>query len=127
MHMMLTSIDPPGAADRRWRCRDCGLSGTYDHVAGQPCPAAKIGSITPEQQLEAWTKGESLCPNTRGECCPDFSCCRPKLLWPPEKRAAFVAANQGTREKMLMGSLGAAIAEASEKAYVTRGEPKDHE
>lgn len=27
MHMTLTAIDPPGSADRRWRCMDCGLSG----------------------------------------------------------------------------------------------------
>jgi hypothetical protein len=131
MHMTMTAIDPPGAADRRWQCPDCGLVGTFDDVASTPCTAAKVGTITPEQQLEAWASGDSVCPSTKGECCPDFSCCQPKLAWAPERRASFVAADQGMREKMLMGSLGSAISLAldgkSKKVYVTRGEPKDRE
>ncbi len=83
---------------------------------------------TPDDQLKRWAAGESLCPNTNGECCPDFSCCRPKLKWPPEKRAKFVAAGQREREKMLMGALGALVKDATgEDAYVTRGDPTDHE
>ena len=127
MHMTLTAIDPPGSADRRWRCMDCGLSGTFDDVRSKTCPAARVGNILPAHQLEAWAQGRSLCPSTTGECCPDFSCCRPKLGWQLERRAAFVAADQETREKMLVGSIVAAASDASVKTYVTRGEPKDHE
>lgn len=65
------------------------------------------GAPTPEEQLRRWAAGESVCPNTRHECCPDFSCCRPKLGWPLDRRAKFMAAGQGEREKMLMSSLGA--------------------
>jgi hypothetical protein len=72
-------------------------------------------------------KMESVCPNTRHECCPDFSCCRQSLAWPLEKRAKFLAADQGTREKMMMGALGALMDDTETKAYVTRGEPRDHE
>jgi hypothetical protein len=70
--------------------------------------------------------GNSVCPNTRHECCPDFSCCKPHLAWPLKKRAEFVAADQGTREKMLLGSLNVLVAETID-GNVTRGEPTDHE
>lgn len=61
--------------------------------------------MTGEQQLRLWVAGRPKCPNDRDECCPDFSCCRPKLLWPKAKRVAFLKANQATREQMLMGAL----------------------
>src|SRR5271170_2025805 len=82
------------------------------------------GAPTPQEQLARWAAGESVCPNTKHDCCPDFSCCRPQLAWPMEKRAKYVAADQGTREKMLMGSLGAAIDDlmAGKKVHITRGE-----
>jgi len=85
------------------------------------------GAPTPDEQLARWAAGESVCPNTRHECCPDFSCCRPKLAWPLERRAKFVAADQGTREKMMMGALGTLMSDIGTKAYISRGEPRDHE
>jgi hypothetical protein len=86
------------------------------------------GAPTPDEQLQRWAAGDAVCPNTRHECCPDFACCKPQLAWPPEKRARFVAADPGTREKMMMGSLGGLVAEATdEKVHITRGEPTDHE
>jgi hypothetical protein len=85
------------------------------------------GAPTPDEQLAKWAAGTSVCPNSRHECCPDFSCCKPTLAWPLDKRAKFVAADQGTREKMMMGALGDLVAETGKKAYVTRGEPTDHE
>jgi hypothetical protein len=85
------------------------------------------GAPTPERQLLRWANGEAICPNTRHECCPDFGCCRPKLAWSLEKRRKYVFAEQGEREKMLMGALGAAVAEAGGVAFVTRGDPADHE
>jgi hypothetical protein len=103
--MTMRSVDPPGATNRRWRCSDCGEQGTFDELRAKPCAKANIGDLSPDQQIAAWVEGRSVCPNTRGECCPDFSCCMPKLLWPPEKRAAFAQAEQGVREKMMMGAI----------------------
>jgi hypothetical protein len=124
--MTMTAMDPPGAYDRRWRCRDCGEEGTLDVLRAQSCAKARVGDLSPEQQLAAWVDGRSICPNTDGECCPDFSCCTPKLLWPPEKRAAFAKAEQGTREKMMAGSVDGLLESVGEKVRVTRGEPGDH-
>jgi hypothetical protein len=87
-----------------------------------PC---MCGIVTPDVQLRRWAAGDPVCPSTTGECCPDFSCCRPKLLWPEEKRRLFVQADQRTRETMLVGSLGALIADAGLRAHVIGGpEPK---
>ncbi len=90
------------------------------------------GAPTPDEQLARWVEGDAVCPNTNHECCPDFGCCRPKLLWPEDKRRKFAAASQGEREKMMMGALGAVIADVGTaetpiRAYVTRGVPTDHE
>lgn len=85
------------------------------------------GAPTPEEQLARWAAGGPICPNTRHECCPDFSCCNIKLLWPQEKRLKYVDADQGTREKMLMGSLSALVEAAGVTAHVTRGVPEDFE
>ncbi len=63
--------------------------------------------MTPAEQIARWVAGEPRCPNDRGECCPDFSCCRPSLLWPEAARRAFAAAAQPEREHMLLGSLAA--------------------
>lgn len=72
--------------------------------------------MTGKEQLALWAAGESKCKNDRDECCPDFSCCVPQLQWPEEKRKKFMKAvldgDDGTREKMLMGALGAAIVES---------------
>lgn len=68
--------------------------------------------LTPERQLEQWQKGNSLCPNTHGECCPDFSCCNRKLLASQEVRDAYVAGTQEGRERLLgqfLGALGESI------------------
>ena len=61
--------------------------------------------MTPAQQLKRWVAGRPQCPNSRGECCPDFSCCRPKLLWPESQRVAFRDASQEVRERMMLGAL----------------------
>ncbi len=46
--------------------------------------------LTPAAQLKLWVAGKPKCPNSNGECCPDFSCCYPKLLIPLAKRKAYV-------------------------------------
>lgn len=68
-------------------------------------PARRGRKLTPMRQLEEWVKGRPACPNTSGECCPDFSCCNPDLLWHGTLREAFLAANPSDRETMLMGAL----------------------
>lgn len=83
------------------------------------------GAPTPDEQLRMWAAGESVCPNTRHECCPDFSCCKPQLGWPLEKRAKYVAAGRGEREKMLIGALSDLAVDAGAKVHVTRGDVKD--
>lgn len=40
-----------------------------------------------------------------GECCPDFSCCCPEMIWPREKRYLFVAGDSETRYRMMVGAL----------------------
>lgn len=85
------------------------------------------GAPTPDEQLSRWAQGDSVCPNSRHECCPDFSCCvLAGKSWPLDKRAQFIAADQGTREKMMMGALSALVSD-EKKIHVTRGEPTDHE
>lgn len=82
------------------------------------------GAPTAEEQLQMWADGKAVCPNQDHECCPDFSCCKPHLMWNEEKRKRYMATTQSEREKMLMGALGALLGST---AYVTRGNPTDHE
>ncbi len=73
--------------------------------------------LTPERQLALWVAGKPQCPNTRNECCPDFSCCKPKLLAPLAMRKRFVAASQEEREKMMLGDfLGKFVADVNKKS-----------
>ena len=69
-----------------------------------------------DYQLREWAEGRpwhnpwgpdgSYGEDSRdGECCPDFSCCRPDLIWNRERRFAFVAANSEIRTNMLVGAL----------------------
>ena len=83
--------------------------------------------LTPERQLEAWLRGESLCPNTRDECCPDFSCCIPSALVPIEQRQAFVDATQEVREAMCVGFLGGLSEAASDSKVHIAGQIPDPE
>ena len=60
------------------------------------------GAPSPDEQLRRWAEGDPTCPNSNHECCPDFSCCRPNLLWPADRRAKFVTAGQSERKKMMI-------------------------
>lgn len=40
-----------------------------------------------------------------GECCPDFSCCCPDMIWGRERRYAFVSAEGEGKYRMLLGAL----------------------
>ena len=91
-------------------------------IPGLTDPVVVRTEVTPEKQLKAWVEGVPLCPNSVGNCCPDFSCCQPSLMWPLEKRRAFRDSTESQRARMLQGSLrdGAALAKRIEAAG---GEP----
>lgn len=76
-----------------------------------------IGRLFPvDVQLQRWLAGDSVhngASRTDGECCPDFSCCVPRLLAPLEEREAFVAAPEGERMRMLMMFLGRGARESA--------------
>lgn len=59
-----------------------------------------------EKQLDEWVKGNPIHNKVDDECCPDFSCCRPHLLIPEERRKAFKAADDRQRESMLVSAIG---------------------
>ena len=67
------------------------------------------------EQLGLWVEGKSVHRGSRteGECCPDFSCCRPELLAPKDVREVFAAAykleNEPVVMRMLMAFLGEAL------------------
>lgn len=125
-HAELVRVGKPPSPT--WRCSLCHVEGTLAEVRATSCSfihRTKRGAVlTPDEQLALWARGDDQCPNEHGECCPDFACCHPASAWPLDKRGRFLAADQGTREKMMMGALGA-LAEGA-GAYVTRGEPGDH-
>jgi hypothetical protein len=64
-------------------------------------------------QEESWLAGEPKHNHFKNECCPDFSCCEPSLLWPLEKRQLFVDSNEDARLELMFGSLFDAIALAT--------------
>lgn len=75
--------------------------------------------MKPDEQLQRWVDGDPVHNDNHpagiegGECCPDFSCCKPDLLAPPEVRQAFQRAceegDEKTVNRMLAGFLGALI------------------
>lgn len=68
-------------------------------------------NLSPQEQLTRWVAGNSQCPNSDNECCPDFSCCVPKMKWPQAAREAFAAGGQRKREEMMCGVVDALIAD----------------
>lgn len=90
--------------------------------------------MTSNEQLQEWLKGNSIHNDDvwidivdssgnvlrrecgkGGECCPDFSCCRPELKWEDDQRRIFVE-NESLRSGMLMMSLSALL--DSESVYI---------
>jgi hypothetical protein len=59
--------------------------------------------MTNDEQLSCWVAGQSI---HTAECTPDFSCCKPVLLWPHHIRQRFVTGTDRERNVMLMFSLG---------------------
>ena len=58
-----------------------------------------------------------------GECCPDFSCCAPNMLWPKVAREAFGVASTEDRSRMLYGGLAALVNEHGPKGVYVAGDP----
>jgi hypothetical protein len=73
-----------------------------------------------DHQLNEWVKGISIHNNDAsikivddndnvirtveikgGECCPDFSCCKPQLGWSLELRQKFMDSDENTRQNMM--------------------------
>jgi hypothetical protein len=71
-----------------------------------------------QKQLALWVAGNPQHNTFADECCPDFSCCQPELLWPEEKRKAFAEANEEYRNHMLMGGINAIMVLNDTEAYV---------
>jgi len=72
------------------------------------------------EQLNLWVEGQSTHDDKLGECCPDFSCCRPELLAPKEVRELFCKAysedNEDLMHRLLMEFLSHAL--EGKKAYI---------
>lgn len=74
--------------------------------------------MTSDEQLEQWVNGVSVHNNERDECCPDFSCCNPNSAAPIEQRILFRDRPE-LRDKMLIGFLGAALANYEKNVYIS--------
>ena len=70
-----------------------------------------------DEQLNEWVKGNSVHDAERDECCPNFSCCQKHYKAPQEERILFRDRPE-LREKMLIGFLGAALAESGKDVHV---------
>lgn len=76
-----------------------------------------------EHQLTEWVEGRPWhnpwCPNgsdnNGGECCPDFSCCVPEMIWARKRREDFYTADQYGREMMMLGALSGLVREHDAK------------
>ena len=77
--------------------------------------------ITVEEQLDRWVNGDSVHNLSRGECCPDFSCCNPELQTPVEVRRKFAKAAPAERDAMLGKFLGAMLKNYGMKVSTSGG------
>jgi hypothetical protein len=61
--------------------------------------------MTEEEQLQSWLLAKPFHNNEKDVCCPDFSCCNPKLLAPLHEREFYVGSvlqgNEETAKKLL--------------------------
>jgi hypothetical protein len=82
----------------------------------------KMGRImTPEEQIDRWVAGDPVHNGENsgnGECCPDFSCCKPHLLAEEAVRRRYKEAGSQERTQMLMEFLGAMIADHGKEKEV---------
>src|SRR5690606_24274492 len=75
--------------------------------------------ITNEEQLKRWVEGDSVHRLDEqlfgGECCPDFSCCKPALQAEEKVRRAFASASRDERMSFL-GTFLSALIEYAQKS-----------
>lgn len=71
-------------------------------------------------QISEWVNGNPIHNKTDGQCCPDFSCCKPHLLADKDVRIKFKEANDSDRFGMLTYFLSALIASETpeEKVHI---------
>lgn len=50
--------------------------------------------MTEEEQLQQWLVAKPVHNEEKNLCCPDYSCCNPKLLAPIHEREKYVGAVQ---------------------------------
>jgi hypothetical protein len=65
--------------------------------------------MTTDEQLTLWQQGTSVHMGDKkegGQCCPDFSCCRPDIHTPQEVRDVYVVAFRSGNETVTMRLLG---------------------
>ena len=67
-----------------------------------------------DYQLDEWVKGNPIHNDIDDECCPDFSCCNENIS-DENTRILFKNSDGATRQMMLMGFLGNAIANHTDK------------
>lgn len=58
------------------------------------------------KQTSDWVNGNPRHNMIDDECCPDFSCCNPKLLAPKEVREIFCKADRSGNHKLTDRMLG---------------------
>ncbi len=87
------------------------------------------------EQLDLWVRGKSLHrydpeypkDNSQGECCPDFSCCRPSNKATREERELFqqlyLSEKHEEYERMLMMFMGKAVGSMEVNIYIAGGKP----
>ncbi len=73
--------------------------------------------ITVEKQLEEWVKGNPIPNMTRGECCPDFSCCR-GIIADKDVRERFAKSIKENDEETRMQMLGMFLGSAMESKNI---------
>lgn len=77
------------------------------------------------RQLRKWVNGESVHDNEIGECCPDFSCCEPRIETPKEERelfaSLFVDEEHEKCHRILMMFLGRAMPLLTDKKVFIAG------
>lgn len=77
-----------------------------------------------EKQLETWLAGKPEHNDFAGECCPDFSCCNPKLMWPLSSREAFAKAHREGRSEVVHQMLVGALSGIANAAVEEIGNPE---
>ena len=55
--------------------------------------------MTSQEQLNQWLAAKPIHRQKGDMCCPDYSCCNPKLLAPLHERERFVGAVQNSDEE----------------------------